>query len=201
MDTNPWNEAGYDPSLAYLMWAWGCADGFSNGTGASAGAYAHRRGTLSLLLEQIAEGDPWKPDPTSDRAPVDWLWEMDRCVPQDFRAVLEACLTHPCAPNPVTWSERPLYSATHTDHQPAHTWINGIVKNARGPAVADLYVSLGGRLDAPDRFGCGLLANASQLEWLQIEKFMAAAETQGASLLAAPPQCVLGDDLEPSLIF
>lgn len=186
MDTDPWNEAGYDPSLAYLLWAWGCADGFSNGKGSLHGSYAHRRGSIPFLLEQIAKGDPWKPDPTSGRAPVDWLWEMDRLAPQDFRAVLEACLTHHCAPDPSTWSLRPLYSASHAEQQPAQTWINGIVRNARGPDVAGLYVSLGGRLDSPDRFGRGLLANASQLEWSQIERFMAAAETQGASLLSAP---------------
>lgn len=189
VDRDPWTEAGYDPSLAFLLWAWGGADGFSNGKGSGSGSYAHRRGTVPLLLERIAQGNPWQADPTTGRAPVDWLWRLTRSTPHDFKTVLQACLTHPKAPDPATWSQRLVYDSVEPGQpggQAPTLWINGIVSHPLGGDVAQLFASLGGRLDALDSSGNGLLSNCSSQPWSKIEQFMAAAESQGASIMDVP---------------
>lgn len=189
LDRDPWAETGYDPSLAFLLWAWGSAEGFSNGNGEASGSYAHRRGTVPLLLERITQGNPWQEDPITGRSPVDWMWRMKRSAPQDFKTILEACLTHPKAPDPATWSRRLVYDSIEPGKpggQVPTAWINAIVSHPLGGDVAQLYASLGGRLDAVDFSGCGVLANCSSQPWHKIEQFMAAAESQGASVMSVP---------------
>ena len=186
-EQHPWNEDNYDPSLAFLLWAWGSASGFSNGKGENAGAFDHRRGTLPLLLDRIKSGNPWQPDPMTGRAPVDWMWCLSRSNAADFMKVLEACLTHPQAPDPVTWSTRLVYDARHDNKSGEQiNWISAMVSHPLGGDAADLYVRLGGRLDALSTSGWGVLADSSHQEWSKITQFMKAAHSQGASLLGAP---------------
>ena len=186
-----WTEAEYDPSLAFLIWSWGCASGFTNGRGTEAGTFEHRKGMTDLVLQKIKEGNPWQADPISGKAPADWLWEINRTHEQDFLLVMDAILTHPAAPDPVTWSTRPVYSAKKENssegkEKPSKLWIDAFVSHSHAEAAVNRYVELGGRLDAVGAYGHGLLSNASALDWRVIEKFMAAAEQQHACITAAP---------------
>lgn len=180
------NASQYDHSLTYFFWAWGCADGFGDKSGEGGGFYEHRRQSTSRLLEMIRQGNPWVPDPKSGRAAVDFLWATNHLPKDDFLSVMEACLTHPQAPDPSTWSTRDVFNSQEKVGIPSTKWIMAMVRHPLGPDMVMPYVRLGGRLDAVDQHGYGVLANCQHLSWPNLEKFLAAAQVQGVSVMAAP---------------
>lgn len=177
----------YDYALAYLFYSWGISDDFSDGRGEKGGLYEHRARTTDLLVDLIKKGNPWAPHPETGRCPADLLW-LCHCYPTEkFKQVMLACLTHPQAPDPSTWSTRRVFKTTAQDEDSStpSLWINAIANHQQSPELAQLYVDLGGRLDAVDHNGNGLLANCGWRNWSDIEKFMRAAESKGFNITAS----------------
>lgn len=173
----------YDHALAYVFWAWGKASDFTNNGVENGGYYEHRSQTTDLLVDLIKRGNPWAPDPATGRAAADLLW-ICRCYPpEQFLRVLDACLTHPQAPDPATWSGRPVFDATTAPNQKPKLWINAIVEHPQIKDILGRYVQLGGRLDTVDENGRGVLANCGSRSWEDIEFILALAQSQNANVM------------------
>lgn len=185
--TSAHSPTQYDHALAYLFYSWGISHDFSDGRGAKGGFYEHRAQTTDLLVDLIKKGNPWAPHPDTGRCAADLLW-LCHCYPiEKFKQVMLACLTHPQAPDPNTWSTRRVFNTTVKDenYPIPSLWINAIAQHKQSPELAQLYVDLGGRLDAVDHNGDGLLANCGHRDWSDIEKFMRAADSKGFSITAS----------------
>lgn len=150
--------------------------------------------SADILIPLLAQHDPWEYSTALEAAPVDYLVGLgarNGLTPNQIQhgwRTLEACLRHPNAPDPTTWSHRlscltdraSAYSAGAVPNQWNRRvpWLHALALSPLNGHI-ETYCALGGTMEVEHE---GLSALQFLFNSPVLEKWMAAAHQQGVDL-------------------